>query len=82
MGSGLVSVNAGQGLQGSTGPKDIARGVDVGVVTMTARTTSKHSLSDTVCSLDVAAFGTPLTGVAGIYRHHHSTGAFSLVREQ
>jgi hypothetical protein len=48
---------------------------------MTTRTTSKRFLRDAVTGFDVTTFGTRLAGVAGIYRHHDSTGAFSLVRE-
>ena len=78
-GSGLDSACAGQSLPGSTGPKDIACGVDVGVGTVPTRETAKHRLADPVTRLDVAALATGLTGVARIHRHDDPTGAFSLV---
>jgi hypothetical protein len=78
-GSGLDSAVAGRSLQGSTGPKNVACGIDVGVVTVTALTTSKLLLADPVTSVDVMALGTRLTGVARIHAHYCPTGALSLV---
>ena len=82
MGSGLNSTDAGQDLPGSTGPKDVACGVDVGVGTMPTRETIKRRLVYPVTSVDMTALGTHLTGVVGIHRHYDPTGAFSLVGEQ
>jgi hypothetical protein len=78
-GSDLDSIDAGQSLPGSTGPKDVTRGVDVGVSTVPTGETEEHRLVYPVTSFDVAALATCLTGVARIHRHYDPTGAFSLV---
>src|ERR1019366_2067668 len=80
-GSGRISTDAEQRLPGSTSPKDVARGVDVGVGTVPTRKTKKHRLVDSVASFNVAALATGLTGVVGIHRHYDPTGTFSLVGE-
>ena len=81
MGSELDSVSAGRSLEGSTGPKDVTRGIDVGVITVTTLETSKILLIDSVTGVDVVAFGTRLTGKAGIHTHYCPTGTLSLVRQ-
>lgn len=43
-------------MQGSASPKDVARGVDIGVILVTARATGKDRLVHTVTRVDVPAF--------------------------
>jgi hypothetical protein len=64
---------------GSTGPKDVASGVHVGVVFVTAGLTTKRCLAYAVRPLDVTALGTSLARVVRIHSHDHPTGTFSLV---
>jgi len=79
LGSEPESAGAGRSLQGSTGPKNIACGVDVGEVTMTTPTTSKLFLADPVVRIDIMALGTHLAGVARMNTHYRPTGTLSLV---
>ena len=79
VGNGLDSACAGLSLPGSTDPKDITCGVDVGVGTVPTREMAKHRLIYPVARFDVAAFSIGLTEVAEIHHHHGPTGAFSLV---
>jgi hypothetical protein len=78
-GSGSLGPGAGERPLGSTGPKDVASGVSIGAVLVTARSTSKLRLADAVRGVAMSAFGTALTRVAAIDEHDLSTGALCLI---
>jgi hypothetical protein len=77
----LFSADAGWRPLGSTGPKDVARGVEVRVVFMATASTLKRRLTDAVTSTDVTAASARLTCIAGVYGHDDSASAFSLVKK-
>jgi hypothetical protein len=79
-GSESVRLCAGQSPLGSTSPKDVASGVSISVVLVTALLTSKLRLADAIRDLDVPALGTSLTRVAGSHANDLSTGALCLAK--
>jgi hypothetical protein len=64
--------------KGQPGPQEGLCGVHVGVGLVAARQAAGYRLGDTVPRRGVPAPGTAPGGVAGVYCHHHPSGAFSL----
>ncbi|HET6793931.1 MAG TPA: hypothetical protein VFH45_05795, partial [Acidimicrobiales bacterium] len=61
--------------KGQAGPKDVAGGVHIGVVDMTARQTSERALA-AVGSIQVPAAVAGLGAVPGVHRHDLPTSLF------
>jgi len=66
-------------MQGSTGPRDVARCIDVGKVAVTTLSTSRIFLVNPVTRVDEETFGARLARKTRTYSHYCPTGALSLV---